>query len=260
MADRLREKVCIVTGAASGLGRASAIMFAGEGAAVVCADIDEPGLAETVGTITAAGGTGLAVTADLADTEAAAAMAAAALDAHGQVDVVYACAGIAGAGSAWNTSDEQWARLLAVNLTAKWQAFRHVLPHMQARGTGSIIVQASIGGILGVPNIFPYAVAKGGCIAMVKQASVDLAPYGIRVNGIAPGNVPTPLVVESYRQGGGMSAQDGEAGLARAHERYPLGRLGTPEEVAYLATYVASDESAWTTGHVFVIDGGISVP
>lgn len=259
MTDRLRDKTCIVTGAGSGLGRASAIMFAAEGAAVLCADIDADGLDKTVNQINGDGGTAVAVTADLTDPAEAESMTAQALEEFGQIDVVYACAGVAGPGTAEDTTDAQWDRLIAINLKAKWLAYRYALPHMKERRTGSVIVQASIGGIIGVPNIFPYAVAKGGCIAMVKQASVDLAPFNVRVNGIAPGTIMTPLVVESYRGGGGMSAAAGEDGLKTAHERYPLKRLGTPEELAYLATYVASDESAWTTGQVLVIDGGISV-
>lgn len=260
MADRLKGKVAVVTGAGSGLGRASAEMFAAEGAAVVCADIDEDGVGATATAIADAGGQASTVTADLSVTDQAQGLTQAALQAFGQIDVVYACAGIAGAGGPDTTSDADFDRVIAINLKAKWLAFRFAIPHMKERGTGSIIVQSSIGGILGVPNIFPYAVAKGGCISMVKQASVDLAGHGIRVNGIAPGTILTPLVVESYRSGGGMSAAAGEEGLKTAHERYPLKRLGTPEELAYLATYVASDESAWTTGHIFVIDGGISVP
>lgn len=260
MVGRLHEKVALVTGAGSGLGRASAVMFAAEGAAVLCADVNGEGAAETVAAITAAGGRAVAHQADLSVTAEAEAMTEAALSAFDRIDVVYACAGIAGAGGADTTSDEDWDRVIGINLKAKWLAFRFAIPHMKERGSGSIIVQASIGGIIGVPNIFPYAVAKGGCISMVKQASVDLAGHGIRVNGIAPGTILTPLVVDSYRAGGGMSAAAGEDGLKTAHERYPLKRLGTPEELAYLATYVASDESAWTTGHIFVIDGGITVP
>lgn len=259
MADRLHDKVCLVTGAASGLGQASAVMFAAEGATVVCADVDEGGLAETTTTIEDAGGQALAIAADLSSSEQAQAMTTRALDEFGQLDVVYACAGVAGPGTAADTSDEQWDRLMAINLRAKWLAYRYALPHMKERGQGSVIVQASIGGMIGVPNIFPYAVAKGGCIAMVKQSAIDLAPFNVRVNGIAPGTIVTPLVVDSYRGGGGMSAAGGVDGLKTAHERYPLQRLGTPEELAYLATYVASDESSWTTGHIFVIDGGITV-
>lgn len=258
MVDRLRGKVAVVTGAGSGLGRASAEMFAAEGAAVLCADIDGDAAQATADAITTAGGRALAWTADLTVTDEARAMTEAALRELGQIDVVYACAGIAGAGGPDTTTDEDWDRLIAVNLKAKWLAFRFALPHMKERGSGSVIVQASIGGIVGVPNIFPYAVAKGGCISMVKQAAIDLAPHGVRVNGIAPGTIVTPLVVESYRRGGGMSAAAGEEGLRTAHERYPLKRLGSPEENAYLATYIASDESAWTTGHIFVLDGGIT--
>jgi NAD(P)-dependent dehydrogenase (short-subunit alcohol dehydrogenase family) len=111
-----------------------------------------------------------------------------------------------------------------------------------------------------VPKIFPYAAAKGGCIGMVKQAAADFGPHGIRVNAIAPGTIVTPLVRESYAKGGGMSAGLGvEEGIRRAHERYPLRRLGTLEEFAYLATYAASDEAGWTTGHTFVIDGGVTI-
>lgn len=259
MVDRLLDKSCVVTGAGSGLGRASAIMFAAEGASVLCADVDAEGLADTVAEIIDAGGRAVAFSADLSVSAQAEAMTQAALDEFEQIDVVYACAGVAGPGTAETTTDEQWDRLIAINLKAKWLAYRYALPHMKERRQGSVIVQSSIGGLLGVPNIFPYAVAKGGCIAMVKQSSVDLAPFNVRINGIAPGTIMTPLVVESYRGGGGMSAAGGVDGLKKAHEKYPLNRLGTPEELAYLATYVASDESAWTTGQVFVIDGGITV-
>ncbi|WP_370324156.1 SDR family NAD(P)-dependent oxidoreductase [Euzebya sp.] len=256
MVDRLAGEVAIVTGAGSGLGRAAATAFAAEGAAVVCADLDAGGLAGTVAAITDAGGTAIDVVADLSDRDQADGVTRAALDAFEVVDIVYACAGIAGPGGPDTTPEEDFDRVIAVNLKAKWLSFRPAIPHMRARGRGSIIVQSSIGGIVGVPGIFPYAVAKGGCISMVKQAAIDLAPAGIRVNGIAPGTILTPLVEATYAAGGGMSAAQG---MDRIHERYPLGRLGTPEEHAHLAVYVASRESAWTTGHIFVIDGGITV-
>lgn len=259
MGGRLQDKVAIVTGAASGLGRATAAMFAREGAAVLCADVSEA-VEETAAEVADVGGQAHPFTGDLTDPATAEAMTGLALETFGQVDVVFACAGIAGAGMAGDTPMQQWERVIGVNLTSKWLSFKYALPHMVARGRGSIIVQASIGGVIGVPNIFPYAAAKGGCIAMVRQAAVDYGPSGIRVNGIAPGTIPTPLVIESYRGGGGMTAASGvEEGLRRAPERYPLRRLGEPDEVAHLATYLASDESAWTTGQTFVIDGGISV-
>lgn len=247
-----------MTGAASGLGRATAVMFAAEGAAVLCADL-APTVEETVAEITAAGGRAEGFVGDLADVDTTRAMSDRALESFGRVDVVYACAGIAGPGTAIDTTMESWDRVIAVNLTSKWLAFRWLLPHMVEQGSGSIIVQASIGGIVGVPGIFPYAAAKGGCIAMVRQVAIEYAASGVRVNGIAPGTIPTPLVVESYRAGGGMTASAGvEEGLRRAPERYPMRRLGEPRHVASLATHLASDESGWTTGQTFVVDGGIT--
>ncbi|HSG78847.1 MAG TPA: SDR family oxidoreductase [Acidimicrobiia bacterium] len=259
MVDRLDGKAAIVTGAASGIGEASALMYASEGASVMCVDLNGDGAAETARTITEAGGKAISAAADLSSPEQAEAMTSQALDAFGRIDVVYSCAGIAGAGTAAGTSMEQWDRVIAVNLTSKWLGFKYALPSMVEQGSGSVIIQASIGGIIGVPGIFPYAAAKGGCIGMMKQSAIEYGPSNIRFNVIAPGQVPTPLVVESYRTGGGMTASMGvEEGMRRAGELYPLRRTGTVEEVAALATYLASDESAWTTGQVFVIDGGIT--
>lgn len=192
----------------------------------MCVDVNGDGAQQAATAIQAAGGDASPVVADLASERDAERMAKHALDAYGRVDVVYACAGIAGAGTAESTPMEDWDRVIAVNLTSKWLTFRFVLPHMVERRTGSIIVQSSIGGIVGVPGIFPYAAAKGGCIAMVKQTAVEYGPVGIRVNATAPGNIPTALVHASYRRGGGMGASHAgeetvEQGLQRAAERYP---------------------------------------
>ena len=260
MSARLKDKIAIVTGAGSGLGRASAIMFAREGASVVCADRDQESLDAVVGSIQQAGGEAIGRVTDVTSASECEAMTALALDTYGRIDVVFACAGIAGVGTAESTSESDWDRVIATNLTSKWLSFRYALPGMIAQGFGSVIVQASIGGIIGVPGIFPYAAAKGGCIAMVRQAASDLGPNGIRINAIAPGTIVTPLVIESWKLGGGISpGSDLEESKRLGAERFPLRRLGTEEEFANLVTYVASDESSWTTGHTFVIDGGISV-
>jgi NAD(P)-dependent dehydrogenase (short-subunit alcohol dehydrogenase family) len=259
MVPRLMGKVVIVTGAGSGLGRASAVRFAREGASVVCADLRRDGVDAVVEEIRASGGVATGRVTDVTVASECEAMTQLALDTHGRIDVVFACAGIAGVGTAASTEVSDWDRVIATNLTSKWLSFRYALPSMIAQGSGSVIVQASIGGIIGVPGIFPYAAAKGGCIAMVRQAAADLGPSGIRINAIAPGTIVTPLVTESWRQGGGISpGQDLDESMRLAAERFPLRRLGTEEELASLVTYVASDESAWTTGHTFVIDGGIS--
>jgi NAD(P)-dependent dehydrogenase (short-subunit alcohol dehydrogenase family) len=259
MSGRLDGKTAIVTGAASGLGRAAAEMFAAEGAEVACVDLQDT-VETTTKAIEAAGGRALALTADLTLAAEAEEMSRRALDHFGRVDIVYACAGIAGAGTAATVSEENWDRVIAVNLKSKWLSFRYVLPHMIERRRGSVIVQASVGGLIGVPNIFPYAAAKGGCVAMVRQAAVDLGPSGVRVNAIAPGMIPTPLVISSYEKGGGIDAHKGvEEGIRTAGERFPLRRVGTVEDNAYLAVYLASDESSWTTGQTLVVDGGLTV-
>lgn len=256
---RLSGLCAVVTGSASGLGRATARRFAEEGARVACVDLAD-GAHETAARIVEGGGQAIGVQADVSLPEDAQAMARRVTEELGDVDVVFAGAGVAGAGDAASTSMEQWHRVLSVNLTGKWLSFRYFLPRMAERGAGSVIVVASVGAVVGVPGIFPYAAAKGGCIAMARQAAIEYAPKGIRVNSIAPGTIPTPLVRESYSEGGGATAgdRDVDAALLRAAARYPLGRLGEPDHVAALAVHLASPESSWTTGQNLVVDGGLS--
>jgi NAD(P)-dependent dehydrogenase (short-subunit alcohol dehydrogenase family) len=249
---RLGGKVAIVTGAGSGLGRASALRFASEGARVVCADIHG---AE----ISAAGGVALGVTVDVtvdADTERMAAIAA---GEFGRIDVLFANAGIAGVGSIGSTTRQGWERVIAVNLTGVWLCSKAVLPCMEAQGGGSVINQASIGGVVGFSGIMPYAAAKAGVIGLTRQAAIEYAAKSIRFNAICPGTVVTPLVTRTYEERGGIamgSQQTLEQALQANAARYPLGRLGTVEDVAGMAVYLASDEANWVTGAVFTIDGG----
>lgn len=259
MAARLQDKVAIVTGAGSGLGRASAQRFAREGARVVCADIDAAAAVAAAAAIIADGGEAIGVGVDVTREEDAERMADAALRSFGAIDVLFANAGIAGVGSVTSTTRDTWDRVIGVNLTGVWLCNKAVVPAMQARGGGSIINQASIGGLVGFSGILPYAAAKAGVIGLTRQAAIEYAAAKIRFNAICPGTVVTPLVVRTYEERGGIAIGSGqtfdEAMKANA-ARYPMGRLGTPDDVAGMAVFLASDEAAWITGAAFVVDGG----
>lgn len=266
MAGRLEDKVAIVTGAAAGIGEAAALRFAAEGARVACVDLDAAGAEATRKAVVEAGGEAIAITTDVGSLEDTAAMAGATLDAFGTVDVLYANAGIAGVGTAADCDPDEWDRVIRVNLTGVWLSMRAVLPTMLERRSGSCILQSSVGGMVGVRGIFPYAAAKAGVIGMTRQAAADFGPHGIRINAIAPGTARTALVDAVYATGGGTGG-DGEegadeehirAGLARAAERYPMKRLGTVEDIANVALFLASDEARWVTGSVYTVDGGLS--
>jgi NAD(P)-dependent dehydrogenase (short-subunit alcohol dehydrogenase family) len=257
----MKGKVAIITGAGSGIGRTSAEVFAREGAAVVCADIDAAAVEQTVQEIHAAGGEAVSIVVDVVSPEDNERMAALAIDQFGRIDALYANAGIAGVGSITTTTTDVWDRVIAVNLTGVWLSNRAVVPAMLDQGGGSIVNQASIGGLIGVQGIAPYAAAKAGVIGLTKQAAVEFGPKNIRFNAVCPGTVPTPLVIRTYEQRGGMGGQVGqtvEEGLASMTHRYPLQRLGTLEEVANLALFLACDEASWITGAILPVDGGFT--
>jgi NAD(P)-dependent dehydrogenase (short-subunit alcohol dehydrogenase family) len=258
---RVRDKVAVITGAGSGIGAATARRYASEGARVVCADVNLAGAEQVATQIVDGGGEAIAARVDVSDPQQTDAMAALALDRYGTIDVLYANAGIAGTGTAADTTFDTWDRVIAVNLTGVWLSMRAVLPTMMEHREGSIILQASVGGIVGVPGIFPYAAAKAGVIGMAKQAAVDFGPHNIRVNAVAPGTAPTPLVTATYEARAGLTGGQGEnidAALERTLGRYPIGRLGTVDDIASLALFLGSDDASWITGSVYVIDGGMT--
>lgn len=261
MSGRLEGKRTLITGAGSGLGRGSAMRFAEQGAAVACVDRDFAAAESVAKEINGAGGRALPIEVDVSDEASVAESFAQTTEAFGGVDVIYANAGIPGVGTGADTTIELWDRVIAVMLTGVFLTDKYALRQMLAQGTGgSIINQASVGGIIGVAGIAPYAAAKAGVIGLTRQLACDYGPESIRVNAICPGTVPTPLVRQSYAERGGYGVNTGESveeTLAmQARLRFPLGRLGREIDIADAAVFLASDESTWITGVALPVDGG----
>jgi NAD(P)-dependent dehydrogenase (short-subunit alcohol dehydrogenase family) len=238
---RLDGKVCIVTGAGSGIGRASALLFAAEGARVVAADIDPT--AE-----------GVTHAVDVADEEQTQALAAAAVAEHGRIDVLFNNAGIAGVGNLEETTLDLWEQVMRVNVRGVFLMSRAVAPTMIAQRSGSIVNMSSAIAETGLARRVSYAASKGAVLALTKSMQVDLAPHGVRVNALMPGTIMTPFV-ENYLRN---SYADPEEGRRSIRSRQLTGDLGTPEDVAQAALYLASDESRFMLGAGLVIDGGLS--
>lgn len=256
---RLKDKLIVITGAGSGIGRETARQVAAEGGIAACLDLTTE-VKDTADEIAAAGGRAVAHVADVTDERGLAEVAASLVADHGAIAGLYANAGIPGNGTALSTSRKTWDRVIGVNLTGVWLSMQAVLPSMLENGRGSLVLQASVGGLVGVEGIFPYAAAKGGVVAMAKQTAVDFGPHGIRVNAIAPGTAMTPLVTETFarrvkEEGRGETT---EQALARRALDYPIGRLGKVEEIASMAIYLLSDEASFVTGAILPVDGGFT--
>jgi NAD(P)-dependent dehydrogenase (short-subunit alcohol dehydrogenase family) len=236
-------KVAVVTGAASGIGLACALRLAGEGAAVACVDVDRAGSEEAAERIRGAGGRALGIAADVTDEVALDAIARQVVAELGGIDVLVANAGVYAEGSADEITLAEWRRVIDVNLTGVLVSVRSVLPAMRERGGGAIVAMASVAGLAGVQRTAAYAAAKGGVIALVRQLAVDYAAAGIRVNAICPGTIPTPMTAAALERTGGA-------------RHVPLGRMGSADDVAALALFLAGDEAGWITGSVYPVDGG----
>jgi NAD(P)-dependent dehydrogenase (short-subunit alcohol dehydrogenase family) len=253
MTGRLEGKVAVVTGGGSGIGQATAVRFAAEGAAVGVLDLVPEAAEQTVAIIDKEGGVARALAADVSD----AAQVAGALDAlaaeHGRIDVLYNNAGVDSRGSVAVAEEADWDRCFAVNVKGTFLTSRAALKHMGEGG--SIVNQASVAGLVGVMNFAAYCAAKGAVIALTRSMAVDLAARKIRVNVICPGTVFTPLMEPMLAARGDG---DMELGLARTLVKYPIGRLGDPDDIARVALFLASDEAAFMTGSVVAADGGMT--
>lgn len=245
----LQGKTAIVTGASSGIGRASALRFAEEGARVVCADVDEAGGQETVRLIGEAGGGAVFQRTDVADRAQAEALVQRAVEEFGGLDVAFNNAGTEGTmAPTADATDEVWDRTIAVNLTGVFYAMRAQIPALRARGGGSIVNCASIAGLVGFPNLPAYVASKHGVVGMTKGAALELAPEGIRVNALCPGVIDTPMIDRAT--GGDPEAKGGYAAAEPVH------RLGRAEEMADVALWLASERSSFVTGQAIAADGG----
>ncbi len=248
MPGRLAGKRAVITAAAQGIGRASAEMFVREGAHVIATDVNGDGLAALAGCDPRQ--------LDVTDTQAIAALAATA----GPVDILFNCAGIVHGGTVLECTSEDWSRAFEVNVTAMFEMIRAFIPGMLERGHGSIINMSSVASsVTGVPNRFAYGASKAAVIGLTKSIAVDFVARGIRCNAICPGTVDSPSLQGRIRTQASASGAAEADVRAQFEKRQPMGRLGRPEEIAALAVYLASDESAFTTGTVAVVDGGWTI-
>ncbi len=246
MAGQFEGKVALVTGAGSGIGRASASTFAREGARVVVADIVTEGAEETVRLIEVSGGEATFIKTDVSVGAEAAALVEHAVGTYGRLDYAHNNAGVLGKMSKTaDCSEEEWDRIIGINLKGVWLCMRNEIPRMLENGGGAIVNTASVSGIVGVRSLPAYVASKHGVAGLTKAAALDYARAGIRVNAVCPGFIDTPLVA--------FTGGDDSRGAM-----LPIGRLGTPQEVAEAVVWLCSDASSYVTGHTMVVDGAMT--
>jgi NAD(P)-dependent dehydrogenase (short-subunit alcohol dehydrogenase family) len=248
---KLEGKVAIVTGAASGIGRASAIEFAREGARVTAVDIDEHGR-ETVNQILAEGREAFFARADVTRDAEIARMVDDTIGRWGKIDILFNNAGMLLVKTIEQMTEDEWDRVMAVNVKSVFLATRHVVPHMRRNGKGAILNTGSIGSFTGQVGTPVYSASKGAIALLTKSLALDLGRDGIRVNCLCPGITDTPMLREHLGQG-----EEGDARIRARLSRVPLGKILSPGDVARAAVYLVSDDSDGITGILHVVDGGL---
>ncbi len=248
--ERLRGKRAIVTGAGSGIGRAIALRLAGEGARVLISDVDEEAAAKVA---SEAGGEHLVRKTDVTDSGEVETLVWAAVEGWGGLDIMVNNAGIGVAGTTTNTSEEDYERVMNVCLRGTFLGMRHAIPAIRDTGGGSVINLSSVAALVGISDRAVYSAAKGAILAITRAAAIDHVEEGVRVNCIAPGTVDTPWI-------GRITAgyDDPEEARRNMQARQPHGRLVTPEEIAAMAAYLASDEADSVIGACMIVDGGVT--
>jgi NAD(P)-dependent dehydrogenase (short-subunit alcohol dehydrogenase family) len=250
MQERPTDRVALITGGSGGIGRATALALARTGAQVVVVDVSEAGGAETAQMIAEAGGTAQFMHVDVTDAQAVEQMISATVASYGRLDYAVNNAGIDGLRA--RTADypeDEWQRVLSINVTGVWLCMKYELKQMQAQGSGVIVNTASVAGLVGFPGHSAYSASKHAVIGLTKTAALEYARRGIRVNAVCPGYTRTPMVERVFEQAPEMQAKVTQA--------MPIGRIGTPQEIAAAIVYMCSDSAAFMTGHALVLDGGL---
>jgi NAD(P)-dependent dehydrogenase (short-subunit alcohol dehydrogenase family) len=242
-------KVALVTGGASGLGRATAVAFASQGARVAVADIDVEGGHETVSLVEAAGAEGLFVRTDVSQADEVEQLLGTTVASFGVLHYAFNSAGVSGElGSTVDCTEANWDRTIATDLKGVWLCVRAEIPRMIAAEGGSIVNAASVAGLVGYPGMPAYSAAKGGVVQITRTAALEYARAGIRVNAVCPGAIRTPMIERMIDEHPEL-----DEALAAVH---PIGRIGEPDEVAQAVTWLCSDAASFVTGQTLTIDGG----
>lgn len=250
---RLQDKVALITGAGSGIGKSSAQLFAKEGAFVIVNDLMQDKGDETVEAIRAQGGQAMFIRADVTDPGSVKRMMDEAIAACGRIDVLFNNAGISGVGALHEIEPEQWDNVVQVNVRGVYLPCKYVLPHMMEKRSGSIINMSSCIAEIGLARRAVYAATKGAVLALTKSMQVDYASYNIRINALLPGTILTPFVENYLRH----SYDDPEEAIAGIKRRQLSGELGRPEDVASAALFLASDDAKFMMGSPLYVDGGV---